>query len=37
MNSLSKVTNQIANTLETSDSFKKVVLLKFPTEKTWSV
>ena len=37
LNSLSKVTNQIANTLETSDSFKKVVLLKFPTEKTWSV
>ena len=37
LNSLSKVTNQIANTLETSDSFKKVVLLKFPTERTWSV
>ena len=37
LNSLSKVTNQIANTLETSDSFKKVVLLKFPNEKTWSV
>lgn len=37
LRSLSKITNQIANTLETSDSFKKVVLLKFPTEKTWSV
>ena len=37
LRSLSKITNQIANTLETSDSFKKVVLLKFPTEKTWSI
>ena len=37
LNSLSKVTNQIANTLENTDSFKKVVLLKFPNEKTWSV
>lgn len=37
LRSLSKITNQIANTLETSDSFKKVVLLKFPNEKTWSV
>lgn len=37
LNSLSKITNQIANTLENTDSFKKVVLLKFPTEKTWSI
>lgn len=37
LRSLSKITNQIANTLETSDSFKKVVLLKFPAEKTLSV
>ncbi len=37
LRSLSKITNQIANTLETSDSFKKVILLKFPTEKTWSI
>lgn len=37
LRSLSKITNQIANTLETSDSFKKVVLLKFPNEKSWSI
>ena len=37
MRSLSKITNQIANTLETSDSFKKVVLLKFPADKTRSI
>ena len=37
LRSLSKITNQIANTFETSDSFKKVVLLKFPAEKTYSV
>lgn len=37
LNSLSKVTNQIANTLENTDSFKKVVLLKFPNEKAWSI
>ena len=37
LNSLSKITNQIANTLENTDSFKKVVLLKFPNEKTWSI
>jgi len=37
LNSLSRITNQIANTLETSDSFKKVVLLKFPAQKTWSI
>jgi len=37
LRSLSKITNQVANTLETSDSFKKVVLLKFPNEKSWSI
>lgn len=37
LNSLSKVTNQIANTLENTDSFKKVVLLRFPNEKSWSI
>jgi len=37
LNSLSKITNQVANTLENTDSFKKVVLLKFPNKKTWSV
>lgn len=37
LSSLSKITNQIANTLENTDSFKKVVLLKFPTQNTWSI
>ena len=37
LNSLSRITNQVANTLQNTDSFKKVVLLKFPTEKTWSI
>lgn len=37
LNSLSKITNQVANTLENSDSFKKVVLLRFPNEKSWSI
>ena len=37
LRSLSKITNQVANTLETSDSFKKVVLLRFPNEKSWSI
>ena len=37
LRSLSKITNQIANTLENTDSFKKVVVLKFPNEKSWSI
>ena len=37
LSSLTKITNQAANTLQNTNSFKKVVLLKFPTEKTWSV
>jgi len=37
LSSLSKITNQIANTLENTDSFKKVVLLRFPNEKIWSI
>ena len=37
LNSLTKITNQAANTLQNTNSFKKVVLIKFPTEKTWSL
>jgi len=37
LNSLTKITNQAANTLQNTNSFKKVVLVRFPTEKTWSV
>ena len=37
LSSLTKITNQAANTLKNTNSFKKVVLLKFPIEKTWSV
>ena len=37
LNSLTKITNQVANTLQNTNSFKKVVLVRFPTEKTWSV
>lgn len=37
LNSLIKITNQVANTLKDTESFKKVVLVKFPTDRTWSV
>ena len=37
LNSLTKITNQAANTLQNTNSFKKVILTRFPTEKTWSV
>ena len=37
LNSLTKITNQAANTLKNTNSFKKVVITKFPNEKTWSV
>ncbi len=37
LNSLTKITNQAASTLQNTNSFKKVVLVRFPTEKTWSV
>ena len=32
-----KITNQVTSTLKDTRSFKKVVLVRFPTEKTWSV
>ena len=37
LSSLTKITNQAANTLQNTNSFKKVILTRFPTEKTWSV
>ena len=37
LNSLTKITNQAASTLQNTNSFKKVILTKFPTDKTWSV
>ncbi len=37
LNSLTKITNQAANTLQNTNSFKKVILTRFPTEKTRSV
>jgi uncharacterized membrane protein len=37
LNSLIKITNQITDTLKDTKSFKKVVLVRFPTESTWSV
>ena len=37
LNSLTKITNQAANTLQNTNSFKKVVLVRFPVENTWSV
>lgn len=37
LSSLTKITNQAANTLKNTNSFKKVILTRFPMEKTWSV
>ncbi|MBR4633457.1 DUF502 domain-containing protein [bacterium] len=37
LNSLTKITNQAANTLQNTNSFKKVVLVRFPMQETWSV
>lgn len=37
LSSLTKITNQAANTLQNTNSFKKVILVRFPTEKTRSV
>ena len=37
LNSLTKITNQAANTLKNTNSFKKVILTRFPMEKTRSV
>ena len=37
LNSLSKITNQVTKTLKDTNSFKEVVLVRFPTEKSWSI
>ena len=37
LNSLFKITNQVTRTLKETNSFKEVVLVRFPTEKSWSV
>jgi len=37
LSSLSRIVNQITRTLKDSNSFKEVVLVKFPTDKFWSV
>jgi uncharacterized membrane protein len=37
LSSLTKITNQAANTLKNTNSFKKVVITRFPIEKSWSV
>ena len=37
LNTLVRVTNQINSSLTQTNSFKKVVLLKFPSETTWSL
>lgn len=37
LSSLTKITNQAANTLKNTNSFKKVVITKFPIETSWSV
>ena len=37
LSSLTKITNQAANTLKNTNSFKKVILTRFPMEKTRSV
>lgn len=37
LNSLSKITNQVTNTLKDTNSFQRVVIVRFPSERTWSV
>ena len=37
LSSLTKITNQAASTLKNTNSFKKVILTRFPMEKTWSI
>jgi len=37
LSSLFKITNQVTSTLKDTNSFQKVVLVKFPSERTWSV
>ena len=37
LSSLFKITNQVTSTLKNTNSFQKVVVTRFPSEKTWSV
>lgn len=37
LNTLVRVTNQVNNSLTQSNSFQKVVLLRFPSQTTWSI
>ena len=37
LNTLSKITNQVTNTLKDTNSFKEVVLIRFPSDQCWSV
>ena len=37
LNPLSKITNQVTMTLKNTNSFKEVVLVRFPTERSWSI
>ena len=37
LNTLSKITNQVTNTLKDTNSFKEVVLVRFPSDQCWSV
>ena len=37
LGNLFRITNQVTSTLKDTDSFKKVVLVQFPTERSWSV
>jgi len=37
LNSLSKITNQVTRTLKDTNSFKEVVLVRFPSDQCWSV
>ena len=37
LNSLSKITNQVTMTLKDTNSFKEVVVLRFPSETMWSI
>lgn len=37
LNSLFKITSQVTSTLQSSNSFQRVVLVKFPIETAWSI
>jgi len=37
LNSLSRIINRVTRTLKDTNSFKEVVLVRFPTDRSWSV